>query len=50
MLDLKFYNKLKPTFHAQYTLNLPAFFNLVKRKLAKTPELRIFPDFLRYKN
>lgn len=49
MLDPKFYNKLKHTFHAQYTLHLPKIFNMIKKKPAKMPELRIFPDFLRYK-
>ena len=31
MLDLKFYNKLKHTFHAQCTLHLPEIFNLIKK-------------------
>ena len=34
MLDLKFYNKLKHTFHAQYTLHLSEIFKLVKKKKA----------------
>jgi hypothetical protein len=36
-------------FHTQHTLYLPKIFNLMEEKRAKTPELRMLPDVVRYK-